>query len=217
MNAKKLSRRDFLLLSAGAATGAFLAACRSQAAEEPGDVTTGEEEPADVPAAPEQVTLSFLAIHTQFDDVFPYFYENHPSITLEPDYLSWDAFFEQIQVRLASGGSEPDVLEVDVPMTAPYGYRDWLLPLDSAYTEEEKGDWLDAALRAGTYEGKLISAPMNTSTQLLMYNKTQFERVGIEPPGEDDRWTWEQVADAAEKLTFDDNDDGIPEIGRAHV
>jgi len=212
MNGKRLSRRDFLRLSSVAVTGALLAACQPQVVEKQEEVQEDEEVPAAVAPEPEQVTLSFLAIHNQFDDVFPYFYEDYPNIKLEPDYLSWGAFFEQIQVRLASGGSEPDVLEVDVPMTAPYGYRDWLLPLDSRYTQEEKTDWLDAAFRAGTYEGELISAPMNTSTQLLMYNKTQFERAGIEPPGVDDRWTWEQVADAAQQLTFDDNEDGVPEV-----
>lgn len=212
MNGKGLSRRDFLILSAGAATGALLAACQPQATGEPEDVSEEEEAPAAVPAAPEQVSISFLALHDAWEDVLPYFYDDYPNIVVEGDYLSWDAFFEQIQVRLASGASEPDVLEVDVPMTAPYGYRDWLLPLDSAYTQEEKEDWLDAALRAGTYEGELLSAPMNTSTQLLMYNKSHFDRAGIEPPEEDDRWTWEQVADAALQLTFDDNDDGVPEV-----
>jgi ABC-type glycerol-3-phosphate transport system substrate-binding protein len=33
-----------------------------------------------------------------------------------------------------------------------------------------------------------------------------------EPPGIDDRWTWEQNAEVAPQLTFDENGDGTPEI-----
>ena len=187
--------------------GALLAACQPQAIEETVEVETTSR----APVAAEPTTLSLLALRAGFETALPYFYEDHPDITVKPEFLSWDAFFEQVQVRLASGGSEPDVLDVDVPMTAPYGFRDWLLPLDDAYTQAEKDDWLDAAREAGTYQGKLISAPMNTSTQLLMYNKSLFDRAGIEPPGQDERWTWERVAEVARQLTFDDDGDGTPE------
>jgi len=227
MKEKRLNRREFLLLTGGAAAGTLLAACKPQVVKETVEVTrqveverTVEVEEAvekevevtvEVPAEAEPVTISFLSLHVEFDDVLPYFYDDNPGIVVEPDYLSWDAFFEQIQVRLAAGTGDPDVLEVDVPMTAPYGYRDWLLPLDDAYTQAEKDDWLDAARSAGTYQGELVAAPMSTSTQVLMYNKSIFDRAGIEPPGQDERWTWEKVAEVAKQLTFDDDGDGTPE------
>lgn len=206
---KHLSRRDFMRLAAGTTAGTLLAACAAQQTPQ----TTGQaaEGVGQEPTAPETTTISFLALHGQWPDVLPMFYEDHPDIVVEPDILGWDAFFEQIQVRLAAGSGDPDVLSVDVPLTAPYGFREWLLPLDDIFDQAEKDDWLTAALQAGTYEGKLISAPVSTSTQLLMYNKSLFDRAGIEPPGEDDRWTWEQVAEAAQQLTFDDDGDGTPE------
>ena len=220
MKKHRLSRRDFLLLSGSAAAGTLLAACQPQVVKETVEVEVtrevGVEKPVEVtvevPVGAEPVTISFLALHDQWPDVLPMFYDDNPDIVVEPDILSWDAFFEQIQVRLAAGSGEPDVLSVDVPMTAPYGFREWLLPLDDAFSQSEKDDWLDAALMAGTYEGHLISAPVSTSSQLLYFNLDLFERAGVTPPGPDERWTWEQVAEAAQQVTFDDDGDGTPEI-----
>lgn len=225
MTKRRLTRRDFLNLTAGAAAGSLLAACGAQPTPETivetvivekevekEVVVTKEVEVMVEAPAPEPTTLSFLALHEQWPEVLPMFYEDNPDIVVEPDILPWDAFFEQIQVRLAAGSGEPDVLSVDVPMTAPYGFRGWLLPLEEAFTQSEKDDWLDAALKAGSYEGELIAAPVSTSTQLLFYNKELFDKGGVEPPGEDERWTWEQVAEAAKQVTFDDDGDGTPEV-----
>jgi ABC-type glycerol-3-phosphate transport system substrate-binding protein len=198
-----LSRRQFMQLSAGVASGALLAACAAPGAPQPAG---GEAAPAQ-----EVVTITFLALHDGWPNVWEDFYEVHPDVKVEADFLPWDAFFEQVQVRLASGSGDPDVYEVDVPLTASYGFREWLVPLDDLFTEDEINDWIPAAYQAGKYEGELISAPMRTSTQLLYYNKNLLDQAGIEPPGEDERWTWEQLAEAAKAATVDSDGDGVPE------
>lgn len=212
MRARQYTRREFLRWSTGTTVAALLAACAPPAGAPA--APPEEQAPAAAPAPEEAITINHLSIWSNetFAETIAQFEEMNPGIKVENEALSWNAFFEQIQVRLAAGSSEPDTLAVDVPLTAPYGYRGWLLPLDDVFTEEEKGDWLESSLRAGTYEGHLISAPVSTSTQLLFYNRNAFEKAGIEPPGEDERWTWEQLADAAQKLTFDDDGDGTPEM-----
>ena len=80
------------------------------------------------------------------------------------------------------------------------------------FSEEEKADWLEAALEAGTYDGQLLSAPVSTSTQVLFYNEALFNRAGVTPPGPDERWTWEKIAEVAPQLTFDENGDGTPDV-----
>ncbi len=224
MKGRSLSRRDFLLLSGGAAAGTLLASCApstpqviKETVEVPVEQTVEVEKPVEVevtvevPKEAEATEISWLSLGWDAEQVIGMFQDDNPDIVVVQEGLSWDAFFEQIQVRLAAASGEPDTLSVDVPMTAPYGYRGWLLPLDGAFSESERNDWLESSLRAGTYEGKLISAPVSTSTQLLMYNKSIFDRAGIEPPGENERWTWEKVAEVAQQLTFDDDGDGTPE------
>ena len=143
------------------------------------------------------------------EDIISNFEAANPDVRVELEQVDFNALFEQIQVRLGGGASDPDVLSVDVPVTAGYGLRNWLLPLDDAFSDEDRADWLPAALAAGTYNGQLISAPVSTSTQLLFINSDLFEAAGIEVPGVDDRLTMEEVAEIGVQLTQDTDGDGI--------
>jgi ABC-type glycerol-3-phosphate transport system substrate-binding protein len=167
--------------------------------------------------AQEKTTITWLTLSEWGGDgdisaVIDAFEAENPDIEVVLDQMPFNDLFTQIQIRMNAGGSDPDVLSVDVPVTAGYGIRGWLAPLDDVFSEEEKADWLEAALAAGTYEGQLISAPVSTSTQVLIYNKALFDRAGITPPGHDERLTWEQIAELAPQLTFDEDGDGTPDI-----
>ncbi len=149
---------------------------------------------------------------TGVDNVIAAFEKENPDIDVVVDKFPFNDLFAQIQIRMSARGSDPDVLMVDVPVTAGYAVRGWLAPLDDVFSEEEKADWISAATEAGTYDGVLSSAPISTSTQLLYYNRDLFEQASITPPGPDERWTWQQIAEAAPKLTVDRDGDGAPEV-----
>ena len=51
--------------------------------------------------------------------------------------------------------------------------------------------------------------PWNYATEGLYYNKQHFAEAGVEEP--DENWNWDDVAEAARKLTKDANNDGEPE------
>ena len=140
------------------------------------------------------------------------FEAENPTIDVEIEAVPFNDLFTQIQVRLGAKSATPDVISVDVPLVAGYGLRQWLLPLDDAFTDAEKADWLDAAVEAGSYKGELLAAPVSTSTQLLIYNQDLLEAAGITPPGVDDRLTYEQIAEMAPKLVQDTNGDGTTDI-----
>jgi len=140
--------------------------------------------------------------------VIPMFEAANPDIKVEVEQLAFADMFEQIQVRLGAGSVTPDVISVDVPVVASYGIRGWLLPVDDAFTPVERADWLEPATMAAQYQGKLLAPPMQTSTQLLFVNLDMFAAAGITPPGQNDRLTWEQLADIAQKLTLDKDRDG---------
>lgn len=146
------------------------------------------------------------------EEVLAVFHEQNPDIQVEVENVPFNSLFEQIQVRLGAGSEEPDVLSVDVPLVAGYGLRGWLLPLDNFFVNGEQEDWLDSSLDAGTYNGELLGAPVSTSTQLLFYNADIFEMAGIDPPTADDRWTYEDIAEMAQQLTMDTDDDGTTDI-----
>ncbi len=163
-------------------------------------------------AAQEVTTITWLTLGWNVEDAIAEFEAANPDIKIEAEQVGFNSLFEQIQVRVGAGATDPDVIAVDVPVTAGYGLRGWLLPLDDVFTDEDRADWLPAALAAGSYNGELISAPVSTSTQLLYMNTDLFDAADIEVPGVDDRLTMEAIADIAAQLTQDTDGDGITDV-----
>lgn len=164
-------------------------------------------------AAQEPTTITWLTLTWNgVEDVVADFEAANPDINVEPEMVPFNSLFEQIQVRFGAGSPDPDVISVDVPLVAGYGLRGWLLPLDDAFNDEERADWLEAALAAGSYNGELLAAPVSTSTQLLFYNTDVLEAAGVTPPGQDERLTMEQIAELAPQLTQDTDGDGVTDI-----
>lgn len=140
------------------------------------------------------------------------FNKDHPDIKVVVEKFGFNELMQQIQIRMGAKSDAMDVISVDGPLVASYAYRNWLEPLDGVFSKDEMNNWLDSSLKAGIYNDTLYAAPQSTSTQLLYYNKDMFEENGITPPGENERWTWEQIRDAAVKLTKDINNDGNPDV-----
>jgi multiple sugar transport system substrate-binding protein len=165
--------------------------------------------------AQDATTITWLTLSEWGGDinaVVAAFEAENPDINVELEQVPFNSLFEQIQVRLSAGSAQPDVMSVDVPLVAGYGLRGWLLPLDDVFTDEQRADWLEAALEAGSYNGQLLAAPVSTSTQVLFYNADLFEQAGLTPPGQDERLTWEQIAELAPQLTTDQDGDGVIDV-----
>lgn len=186
----------------------LVAACGTPAATQAPAATEAPamtEAPAvtEAPATTEDVTITWfrLAEWSAADpSIIETFEASHPGIKVKVEEVPFSEFVNQINLRFGAGDTSLDVISADGPLVASYGYRGWLLPLDGVYSEAELADFLPSSLAAGTYDGKLIAGPVSTSTQLLYYNADAFKAAGVTPPGEDDRWTWEQVAEAAQKV-----------------
>lgn len=204
----RLSRRTFLLALGAGASVTLLAACAPVA---PGGAAPAADQGAAAPAA-EGAKIVWLTLDWSVEQVLADFKAAKPEIEVQAEQTGFNELFQQIQIRLAAGDTSPDVISVDVPLVASYGFRNWLLNLDDVFSADEKADWLDAAITAGSYEGHLLAAPVSTSTQLLFYNKKILDEAGVTPPGQDERWTWDQVATAAQQLTKDTNNDGTPDV-----
>jgi len=175
------------------------------------------EEPVDnAPEAAEDVTITWLRL-AEWNEADPKIIETfeaeHPGIKVEVEEIPFSELVSQINLRFGADDDSIDVISADVPLVSSYGYKGWLLPLDDAFTAEEKADWLPAALDAGTYDGQLMAAPVSTSTQLLYYNADAFDAAGVTPPGQDERWTWSQVIDAAQQLQVVGDDDTVETWG----
>lgn len=139
----------------------------------------------------------------------------HPGVSIKLQPYPFAQFFQVAELRLRSKDTGIDLVYVDAPLLASYASRGFLSPVASSI---DTSVLVPSALDAGKYDGTQFALPINNSAQVLFYNKTLFANAGITPPdgltagatatqaqvdvlASTQRWTWEQVADAAQKLT----------------
>ena len=75
------------------------------------------------------------------------------------------------------------------------------------YTAEEKADFPEMFMENCIWDGAQYAMPFNKSQMVLYYNVDMLKDAGVEVPT-----TWEEWADAAQKLTKDTDGDGEPDI-----
>jgi multiple sugar transport system substrate-binding protein len=127
------------------------------------------------------------------------FQEEHPNLTVETQPVTGN-YWEALITRLA-GGTAPDIcigsgatflglLEKNSwQQVDAYLRRDKSVDLKAYYSQPEIFD----------KDGKHYGLPFMINTTLLYYNKSLFQRSGVPEPTE--RWTWDDMLDAARKLT----------------
>ncbi|PLS09668.1 ABC transporter substrate-binding protein [Neobacillus cucumis] len=137
------------------------------------------------------------------------FEQENPNIKVKVEHYPFRSLFETIEVKMGSKSKDVDLIDVDVPLVTNYSVKGYLEPLDKYLSPGIKEKWIDSAVTAGSYKGELMAPPLNSSSQVLFYNKKILQERGVTPPPmePEKRWTWEQVVEAAKKLTYDKNGD----------
>jgi ABC-type glycerol-3-phosphate transport system substrate-binding protein len=176
------------------------------------------------------LTLSDGAWPVSVKKVIAAFEAENPDIKVELDTYPFRQLFETIEVRMKAQDADLDLISVDVPLVASYTVRGYLAPLDEYFPSQEiEKTWVKPSWQAGMYKGSFMAAPQNSSSQFFYINRKLFQQAGVTPPkaiepgkeinyeqiaaiAKDDRWTWEQVVDAAKKLTKDTKGDGKIDI-----
>jgi multiple sugar transport system substrate-binding protein len=146
------------------------------------------------------------------DEVVRTFEEQYPKIHVALYQVAPADYYETSRQLLARGCNMPDLLNIRVEQSAYFAAYGWLASLWNQYTFDQKEDWIQALRKSGRYNQELYSAPFSTSTSLLYFNRDLFIQAGVKLPAEEERWTWEKVIEAAQKLTRDENQDGSPEL-----
>ena len=144
--------------------------------------------------------------------------EDNPGTTVEIQALPWGQFFQVTELRLKSGDEDIDIVYTDAPLIASYAANGYIQKLGDDIASEAETALVEAAVLAGSFENELFALPMNSSAQVMFYNKDLLEAAGIALPdglapgstasaadiealGTSGRWTWRQVTDAAKAVT----------------
>ena len=112
----------------------------------------------------------------------------------------------------ASGGQMPDVFWMHSNTAQMYMENDLLLNLDDYIANDDTIDM--SKFYEGVVElynrddnGSQYALPKDHDTIALLYNKAIFDKYGVDYPTDD--WTWEDVRDAAAKITEAGKADGV--------
>jgi ABC-type glycerol-3-phosphate transport system substrate-binding protein len=114
----------------------------------------------------------------QVKPILEKFYKDTGIRVVQEFYMHTD-MFQIIEVKIASGSKDYDVLGVDVPMVASYATRGFLAPMDNYFKADEKKAFIPSALEAESWQGVFYAPSIQTSTQMLWYNKDLLNQAGV--------------------------------------
>ncbi len=134
---------------------------------------------------------------------------------IKTDESSWDDFTQKVKLQMVAKTNVTPVFFTDSMQVMSFGAQGALLDLK---------DWADAEFDAEAYnkalysmtdeEGHLWGVPHALNSIAIIINKDILAERGVEYPSED--WTWEEMLEMAEKLTFDRDGDGQTDVYGIH-
>ena len=212
----KLSRREFLRLSAIAGAGAALAACAPQAT--PAAVET--EAPEETPAPPEPTEMSVS--HWWGDGWMDWggsMLAEKLNLKIDSQNIPFSEYTEKTLTQLA-GGVGPDMVLLGAPWKGPFLVADIFEPLDDALAASDIDNskwWVDPMIEDG-YKGRILGLEMFAQgAQILHVNKEMTDAAGIKLPEwgtpEFDTWRWDDFVEFLNAVTQRDSQGNIEVYG----
>jgi multiple sugar transport system substrate-binding protein len=227
MKDQKLTRRNFLVISAGAAVGSWLTACgaatpapEQPAAEQPAEAAATEAPAAaatTAPPAPEAVTVSFSGWGaTQEDEgvraAMKVFEGENPNIKMEWVHIPDTGAYNDRVLSMAAAGTPPDTGFIQSDIFTTFARDGVLLDI----TDRVKGDSVvgqenyfiePQETQRCTFDGKWYGIGSCWVAPHIYYNADVFEAEGIEPPSNDPAqvWDWDHMLEVATQLTVDNS------------
>jgi len=116
------------------------------------------------------------------DDVNKKFAADYPDMDVKVEVQQWDNIATKITTALASGNG-PDIVEMGNTQTALQTYSGGLLDLtDDKSSFDDADNWLEGLAAPSMYKDHLYATPLYGGTKVVMYNKEQFKKAGIDAP-----------------------------------
>lgn len=149
----------------------------------------------------DDVTLRFVwwgsdTRHELTQEIIDLFEEEHPHITVEPEYGgSFEDHWDRLATQTA-GNDAPDVIQMDEQYLREYADRGALLELDGVDTSQFE----ESAVENGRVDGSLYAITMGLNAQALIANPETFESAGVEMP-DDQTWTWDDFAEIVQEVS----------------
>jgi multiple sugar transport system substrate-binding protein len=133
----------------------------------------------------------------------------HPDMKVEYIQGTWNSAHDYL-VTAFETGDVPDIFHYESSVIIDYAMRGYLIDLSPYISTEMKSDILDVAWATVTRpNGEVSGIPFLIESLVVLYNKSLLEKEGIVPPSIEHPWTWDDLRNAARKMTKDINGDGV--------
>lgn len=204
MKRKGMIKKTTAVACAAACTAALLGGCAKPA--EPG-MASGKTDGSDAP-----VEISFTVWDYETTNYWKALVEAfelaNPDIKVKITDIGSTDYDTKVPVLLSSGDTSDVIAIKSIPIYTSLVEKKQLMPLDDMV----KANGLDMSPYRGLDEGikigsQLYGLPFRNDYYLLYYNKTLFDRAGVEYPSND--MTWDEYRELAKKLTTGEGNDKI--------
>lgn len=129
--------------------------------------------------------------------------DQHPDLQVEYIQGAWNSAHDYL-ITAFETGDVPDIFHYESSVIIDYAMRGYLTDLSPYITSEIKNDILDVAWATVTRpNGEVGGIPFLIESLVVLYNKSLFEKAGIDPPTIENPWTWDDLRKAAITLTKD--------------
>lgn len=199
---KKLSRRDFLGIAAGATAGTLLAACAPAA--KPTEPAAAPQEKATVPPK-ENITLNFWnTTDLIWTDMMNKFAEQNAGLKVNLTELGGNEFGGQKYLAAVAAGTGPDATYQNrhtfMQFSSKKMYKDITSMMEIGGVK--RSDFTPVQIAETTWDGKIYGLPHVTDVRYLYWNKKHFQEAGLDPTKPPT--TWAELEQYTEKLTQKD-------------
>ncbi|WP_346777229.1 extracellular solute-binding protein [Streptomyces sp. HNM0575] len=130
-----------------------------------------------------------------WDDLVRRFRRRHPGLDVDVEVFSWKDVDRKV-AAMVDAGRPPDIAQIGA--YADFAAAGKLYSAGEVLSIPVQADFLSALAEAGEVRRVQYGMPFVASTRLLFYNKTLFEKAGLDP--DTPPRTWHQLARAAARL-----------------
>ncbi|HHV56088.1 MAG TPA: extracellular solute-binding protein [Firmicutes bacterium] len=151
------------------------------------------------------------------DEAAKEFMKLYPDIKIEILVSADTSEYVPKFLSMVAGGAQVDVTEWTAQSASAVGLaqQGYFLDLHQFIGKDKDFDlnlWPSAAISAFTLGNVLWGVPLDLYLWLNWYNEDLFDAAGVMNPNQlGEKWDWDNMVRAAQKLTVDKNGDGQPE------
>lgn len=135
--------------------------------------------------------------HAYTQQVIDLYEKEHPNVTIEPEYASFDDYWKKLAPQ-AAANRLPDIIQMDISYINQYGSNGQLEDLTSYLNSQiQVGDVNENVLSTGNIGGKQYGIPLGVNVLGFQYDPELLKKAGVDSIPEN--WTWDDYKAIAAK------------------